>query len=693
MTKLIIDGTEIDVPPEYTVLQACEAAGAEIPRFCFHERLSIAGNCRMCLVELSGSPKPVASCAWAVRDCRPGPKGEPPVINTKTPMVKKAREGVMEFLLINHPLDCPICDQGGECDLQDQAMAYGFDSSRYQENKRAVEDKYIGPLVKTIMNRCIHCTRCIRFVSEVAGVPELGAIGRGEDMEITTYLEHAMSSELQGNVVDLCPVGALTSKPYAFAARPWELGKTESIDVMDALGSAIRIDTRGREVMRILPRVNEAVNEEWISDKTRHVVDGLRTQRLDTPYVRDHGRLRGTTWPLAFGDIVAKARGVRGDRMGAIVGDLAAVEEIFALKDLMTRLGSANLDCRQEAAALDPKLGRASYLFNATIAGIEQADALLIVGSNPRREAAVLNARIRKRWRIGKFPIGLIGERVDLTYPYEYLGAGPDTLAEVAAGRHDFAAILRDAERPLILVGQGALTRPDGLAVAALAAKAAVDLGAVTDGWNGYGVLHTAAARVGALDVGFVPGAGARSAVEMAKAGAVDVLFLLGADEIEIAPGAFVVYIGTHGDRGAHRADVILPGAAYPEKSGIYVNTEGRVQMATRASFAPGEAREDWAILRALSEPLGARLPYDSLAQLRAALFKAHPHLQRADTIAPADAADIRALAGRGGTPDKFPFRCPISDFYLSNAVARASAVMAECSALARGMPALTAAE
>jgi len=693
MTKLIVDGKEIDVPPEYTLLQACEAAGAEIPRFCFHERLSIAGNCRMCLVELAGSPKPVASCAWGVRDCRPGPKGEPPVVNTKTPMVRKAREGVMEFLLINHPLDCPICDQGGECDLQDQAMAYGVDSSRYQENKRAVEDKYIGALVKTIMNRCIHCTRCIRFSSEVAGVPELGAINRGEDMEITTYLEHAMSSELQGNVVDLCPVGALTSKPYAFAARPWELAKTESIDVIDAVGAAIRIDTRGREVMRILPRVNEAVNEEWISDKTRHVVDGLRTQRLDSPYVREGGRLRAAAWPEAFAAIVAKIKATRPERIGAVCGDLAAAEEIFALKDLLTRLAVRNLDCRQDGAALDPKLGRATYLFNATIAGIERADALLIVGSNPRREAAVLNARIRKRWRLGKFPISVIGERVDLTYPYEYLGAGPETLADVAAGRHDFSAILRDAERPLILIGQGALARPDGAAIAASAAKVATDFGGLKDGWNGYCVLHAAAARAGALDLGFVPGEGGRTAAEMAKAGAVDVLFLLGADEIEVAPGAFVIYLGTHGDRGAHRADVILPGAAYPEKSGIYVNTEGRVQIATRASFAPGDAREDWAILRALSDLLGAKLPYDSLAQLRAALFKAHPHLQRTDTIVPADPADIRKLAARGGTADKAPFRAAVSDFYLTNPIARASAVMAECSALAKGIPALTAAE
>jgi NADH-quinone oxidoreductase subunit G len=691
VTKLIVDGKEIDVPPDYTLLQACEAAGAEIPRFCFHERLSIAGNCRMCLVELKGSPKPVASCAWGVRDCRPGPNGEPPEVLTKTPMARKAREGVMEFLLINHPLDCPICDQGGECDLQDQAMAYGVDSSRFKENKRAVEDKYVGVLVKTVMNRCIHCTRCVRFMTEVAGVPELGAIGRGEDTEITTYLEQAMTSELQGNVVDLCPVGALTSKPYAFAARPWELNKTESIDVMDAVGSAIRIDTRGREVMRILPRDNDDVNEEWISDKTRHVVDGLRTQRLDQPYIRENGRLYSASWQDAFDAIAAKVKQADPKRMGAIVGDLAALEEIFALKDLMTRLGVVNLDCRQDGAVLEPTWGRATYLFNATIAGIEQADALLIVGSNPRREAAVLNARIRKRWRTGGFPIGLIGERADLTYPYEYLGAGPQTLSDVASGAHEFGTVLKQASHPLVIVGMAALARPDGAAVASLAARAAQGNG--KDDWNGYSVLHTAAARVGGLDLGFVPGPGGRRAAEIAAAGAVDLVFLLGADEIDVAPGAFVVYLGTHGDAGAHRADVILPGAAYPEKSGIYVNTEGRVQMAARASFPPGEAREDWAILRALSDVLGRKLPYDSLAQLRQALFKAHPHLQRFDQIAAGERAQVAALAARGGAVEKAAFGRALDDFYLTNPIARASAIMAECSVIAERNGALTAAE
>jgi NADH-quinone oxidoreductase subunit G len=691
MTKLIVDGKEIDVSPDWTLLQACEAAGAEIPRFCYHERLSIAGNCRMCLVEIKGGPKPVASCAWGVRDCRPGPKGEPPEISTRSPMVKKAREGVMEFLLINHPLDCPICDQGGECDLQDQAMGYGADASRFAENKRAVEDKYLGALVKTSMNRCIQCTRCVRFAAEVCGMPELGATGRGEDMEITTYLESALTSELQGNLVDICPVGALTSKPYAFSARPWELGKTQSVDVMDGIGSAIRVDTRGREVMRILPRVNEAVNEEWISDKTRHVVDGLRTQRLDRPYIRDNGQLYPAPWSDAFDAIASRISRSDGKRIGAIAGDLAAVEEMFALKDLLTRLGSVNLAV-QGGDAFDANAGRASYIFNPTIAGIEQADALLIVGSNPRKEAPVLNARIRKRWRRGQLKVGVIGPKADLTYAYDYLGAGTDSLSDLAAGKHSFADVVKSAKNPVVLVGSGAAARHDGAAVLALAAKLAVDFGAVKAGWNGFAVLHDTASRVGALDIGFTAGAGGLSAAQMTTFGTLDVLFLLGADEIKVPEGTFVVYIGTHGDRGAHRADVILPGAAYTEKSGIYVNTEGRVQMANRANFPPGEAREDWAIIRALSGVVGKRLPYDSLQALRQALLKAVPHLMRVDRIEIGNADDIKTLAGKGGSVEKAPFKSSVEDFYLTNPIARASAVMAECSRLASGQM-LTAAE
>jgi len=680
MPKIIVDGNEIEVPAEYTLLQACEEAGAEIPRFCFHERLSVAGNCRMCLVELKGAPKPVASCAWGVRDCRPGPNGELPEVITNSPIVKKAREGTMEFLLINHPLDCPICDQGGECDLQDQAMAYGVDGSRYDENKRAVDDKYIGPLVNTIMTRCIHCTRCVRFSTEVAGVTDLGLIGRGEDAEITTYLESAMTSEMQGNVIDLCPVGALTSKPYAFSARPWELNKTESVDVMDAVGSNIRIDTRGREVMRVMPRLNEAVNEEWISDKTRFIWDGLRTQRLDKPYVKIDGKLQAAPWSDAFAAVGAAVAGVAPERIGVIAGPMATVEELFAMKALMGSLGSANIDIRAPHSALDPANGRDSYLFNSTIEGIEDAGALMIIGANPRLEAPVLNARIRKRWRTGDFPIAVIGENADLTYDYHHAGARPDSLA--AFVEHAKAS----SEKPMMILGQGAINRPDGDAVLAMAAKAAQSLGVVTDDWNGFNILHTDAAQVGGLDIGFVPGDGGQSTAEM-LAGGVDVLFLLGADEYDIsgAANAKIIYIGTHGDRGAHAADVILPGAAYTEKSGTYVNTEGRVQIANRAAFPPGSAREDWAIMRALSDAVGHTLPFDTLAALRSALYEAHPHMAQIDEIGAGDNDGVGKLAAAGGKAGSEPFAAAITDFYLTNPIARASAIMAECSALASG--------
>ncbi len=690
MTKLIIDGNEVDVPADYTLLQACEEAGAEVPRFCYHDRLSIAGNCRMCLVEVKGGPpKPTASCAMSVKDLRPGPNGEPPVVETKSPMVKKAREGVMEFLLINHPLDCPICDQGGECDLQDQAMAYGVGASRFQENKRAVENKHLGPLVKTIMTRCIHCTRCVRFTTEVCGVSDMGLIGRGEDAEITTYLEAALSSEMQGNVVDLCPVGALTSKPYAFHARPWELIKTESIDVMDAVGSAIRVDTRGKEVMRIMPRLNEAVNEEWISDKTRYIWDGLKTQRLDRPYAKKDGKLQPVSWSEAFQIIADKVTKLDGSKIGAVAGDLASVEEMFALKTLMTSLGSANIDCRQDGAALDPAKGRASYIFNATIEGIEDADAVLIIGSNPRLEAPVLNARIRKRWRRGDLKVGVIGEAADLTYATTYLGAGTETLADLVAGKNSFIDVLKGAKKPLIIVGQGALARVDGVSVLANAAKLAASVGAVSDEWNGFSILHTAASRVGGLDIGFVPGEGGKSIAAMqdaASKGDLEALFLLGADELDTTAfgDAFVVYIGTHGDRGAHRADVILPGAAYTEKSGIYVNTEGRVQMGDRAGFPPGEAREDWAILRALSAVLGKTLPFDSLGGLRSLLSETHPHFLSIDAIEAGSAAEITELAKDAGNMEAAGFANAVTEFYLTNPIARASAVMAECSALAK---------
>jgi NADH-quinone oxidoreductase subunit G len=687
MPTLNVNGNVIEVPDGITLLQACEMAGAEIPRFCYHERLSIAGNCRMCLVEWVGAPKPQASCALSVNDLRPNRDGSPAEIQTNSEVVRKAREGVMEFLLINHPLDCPICDQGGECDLQDQAMSYGVDASRFDENKRAVEEKDIGALVKTTMTRCIHCTRCIRFVTEVAGVPELGATGRGEDMEITTYLEKAMSSELQGNVIDLCPVGALTSKPYAFSARPWELHKTETIDVMDAVGSNIRIDTRGREVMRVMPRLHEDVNEEWISDKSRFIWDGLRTQRLDQPYIRKNGKLEPASWSEAFTAISKAVAKSSPRKMAAIAGDLAAAEDMFALKSLMDNLGVANIDCRQDGARLDPALGRGSYIFNSTIAGIEDADALLLIGCNPREEAAIINARIRKRWRRGNFPIGVIGglkdgANTDLTYDYEYLGAGPETLSEVRSGKHSFFKQLKAAARPMIIVGQGALARTDGATVLSAAATLAVTCKAATADWNGFNVLHNAAGRVAGLDLGFVPGPVGRdveSIIAGAKAGDVDFVYLLGADEI---PGeqfgkAFVVYQGTHGDQGAHRADVILPGAAYSEKSGIYVNTEGRAQMAYRGAFPPGDAREDWAILRALSDVLGAKLPFDSLDQLRTAMFKAVPHLVNIDGIEAGLSEDIGRVAKVGGRLGKDAFEGAVKDFYLTNPIARASRIMA----------------
>ena len=623
MPTLTIDGKEIEVPHGFTLLQACEAAGAEIPRFCYHPRLAIAGNCRMCLVEMERAPKPVASCAMPVADGM--------VIHTNTPGVQKARRGVMEFLLINHPLDCPICDQGGECDLQDQAMAYGFDRSRYREGKRAVEDKYLGPLIKTIMTRCIHCTRCIRFATEIAGVPELGATGRGEDMEVGTYVEKALTSELSGNMIDLCPVGALTSAPYAFAARSWELTKIESVDVMDAVGSNIRVDSRGAEVMRVLPRLNEDVNEEWISDKTRFACDGLKRQRLDRPYVRRDGRLQAATWDEAFSAIGQHLKGVQGKRIAAIAGDLADCESMMALKDLMVKLRSPNTDCRQDGAKLDGAC-RAGYLFNTTIAGIEQADACLLIGTDVRREAPIINARLRKRHLAGGFPVGVVGPQVDLTYDYRHLGDGPQTLEQIAAGQHAFAGVLRRAERPMLIVGMGALARADGAQVLATARTIAEDCGMVqdTDGWNGFNVLHTAAARVGGLDLGFLPGDGGLDTgaiVDAAAAGAVAVVYLLGADEIDMDSlgKAFVIYQGHHGDAGAQRADVILPGAAYTEKNATYVNTEGRVQQGRRAIYPPGEAREDWTIIRALSEVLGRKLAVDTGDDVRAAWPRSTP--------------------------------------------------------------------
>ena len=695
MASIKVDGQLVEVPDYYTLMQAAETAGAEIPRFCYHERLSVAGNCRMCLVEVKGGPpKPQASCAMSVKDLRPGPNGEPPEMFTNTPMVKKAREGVMEFLLINHPLDCPICDQGGECDLQDQAMAYGVDKNRFAENKRAVEDKYIGPLVKTSMNRCIHCTRCVRFTTEVAGIAEMGLLGRGEDAEITTYLEKALTSELQGNVIDLCPVGALTSKPYAFNARPWELTKTESIDVMDAVGSNIRVDSRGREVMRVLPRINEAINEEWISDKTRFIWDGLKSQRLDRPYVRKGGKLQATSWDEALSAVATRIKKA-GNKVGAIAGDLAGVEEMYALKALLASIGSGMTDVRPAMSGIDPSMPRSAYLFNPTIAGIEQADAILIIGANPRREAALINARIRKTWRAKGLPIAVIGEQADLTYTYSYLGEGFESVADLVAGKGSFGEILANAKNPLIIVGEGAVShaalgKQAGRDVIALAAKLATGAN-VAEGWNGFALLHNAASRVGGIDIGFVPhdgGVCSADQIGLAAKGELDVLFLLGADEYDTSAmgKAFVVYVGTHGDAGAHRADVILPAATYTEKSATYVNTEGRVQVTNRAVFPPGDAKEDWAIIRALSGAIGKPLPFNSLNQLRAAIYAEFPHLARIDQISAGSVGDVAKLAKAAIKTKAAKFVLPVTEFYLSNPIARASAVMAECAATAAGL-------
>ena len=676
MPKLTIDGIAVEVPPGSTVLQAAEAAGIEIPRFCYHDRLSIAGNCRMCLVEIEKTPpKPISSCTY--------PAAEGMIVHTDTPMVRNGRRGVMEFLLINHPLDCPICDQGGECDLQDQAMGYGMDHSRYAENKRAVNDKELGPLVKTVMTRCIHCTRCIRFISEVAGVPDLGATGRGEHMEVGTYVERALTSELSANIIDLCPVGALTSKPYAFAARSWELSKTDSVDVLDAVGANIRVDTRGPEVLRVLPRLNEDVNEEWLGDKSRFALDGLKRKRLDKPWVRRDGKLQAATWQQAFDAIAAKLHGQAGDRIGAIAGDLCDAESMLALKDLMTALGSANLDCRQDGAQLT-NARRDYYTFNTQIAGIEDADAILIIGSNPRREAPVLNARIRKAWSHGGAKIGLIGTETDLTYPLTHIGSGPDSLA-------DGEKFIAGSKRPMVIVGQAALTRPDGAAILAAAWAIASRAGALTPEWHGFNVLHTAAARAGALDLGFVPGPNGKSVDAMMD---IDVLWLLGADEFDsknVGAETFVIYLGHHGDAGASRADVILPGAAYTEKSGTYVNTEGRVQRGFMATHPPGDAREDWKIIRALSARTGHTLPYDTIESLRARLEQVNPVFANVGFLPRFGCTDATAPGGDPAAVTNAPFVPVIAHYHQTDPISRASPTMAACIAALRPTPAMAA--
>jgi len=673
MPKLTIDGQEIEVEAGMTVLQACEQAGIEVPRFCYHERLPLSGNCRMCLVEMERAPKPVASCSM--------PVGEGQVIHTKTEKVIKMREAVMEFLLINHPLDCPICDQGGECDLQDQAIKYGCGESRYTEEKRAVANIDFGPLIKGVMTRCIHCTRCVRFSSEIAGLSELGGVFRGEHLEIGTYVGNTITSELSGCMIDLCPVGALTALPYEFKARSWELKATESIDVLDAVGANIRVDTRSGEVMRIVPRLHEDVNEEWLGDKSRFACDGLVRQRLDQPYVKKDGRLQPATWDEAFAAIQAKVARLDGSKIAAIAGDLVDVEAMTALKDLLASLGSSHMDCRQEGSAVDPSV-RASYIFNTTIAGIEEADAVLIVGSNPRIEAPVLNARIRKRYLQGGFQIGVVGPQTNLTYKHQHFGDDAATLEEIASGKHAFAKVLKKAKKPMIIVGTGALMRADGAAILALAKDIADTTGMVKDDWNGFNVLQTAASRVGGLDIGFAPGKGGLDTAGILDAcgsGAVEVLFLLGADGVE--PGklsdTFIIYQGHHGDSGAHMADVILPGAAYTEKNATFVNTEGRVQQTRLAVFPPGDAKEDWAIVRALSGVLGKALPYNTLSQVRARMTDINAVFATVDKIQPALWSDF----GPKGDVSGKPLASIVRNYYMTDPISRASETMAACTA------------
>ena len=678
MIKLTINNIEVEIEEGATLLQACEQAGFEIPRFCYHEKLSVAGNCRMCLVDVEKAPKPVASCAM--------PAADGMVVNTQSARVTKARKGVMEFLLINHPLDCPICDQGGECDLQDQAMAYGFDKSRYIENKRAVKDKYMGPLIKTIMTRCIHCTRCVRFATEVAGVPDLGAVGRGENMEIITYLEKSLASELSANVVDLCPVGALTSKPYAFIARPWELNKTESIDVMDALGSNIRVDARAEKVMRVLPCINEDINEEWISDKTRYAIDGLSYQRLDRPYLRGRGgRLYESDWDSAFKAIATKMNKIKAGEIAAIAGNQMDAESMYALKLLMQKIGSPHLDCRQDGA----KIGgaRCSYLFNSGISAIDDIDSLLIIGCNPRIEAAVMNARIRARWLEKNIPIAVIGPQMALNYHADYLGDDPELLNDfmlrknLTATADKFLKSMRRVKKPMMIIGMGALTRPDGAAILGKLRHIAENCGVITPKWNGFNILHNAAARVAGLDMGFLPqgkkGLDINAMGQAAASGKLKMLWLLGADELDFKPfdKVFKVYQGHHGDKGASLADVVLPGAAYTEKEGIYVNLEGRPQQAHRAVFPPGDAREDWAILRAFSGYIGKNLGFDSLAALREKMIDEIPHFGAIDQIHPAKWDKF----GTKAKLNKRPILAGMDNFYMSCAISRASKTMAEC--------------
>lgn len=672
MPKVTINGVEHAVPEGLTIIQACEIADVEIPRFCYHERLAIAGNCRMCLVEVVGAPpKPVASCAMPVTE---GMK-----VLTDSPMVKKAREGVMKFLLANHPLDCPICDQGGECDLQDQAYQYGTGKSEYHEHKRAVKDKSMGPLVKTQMTRCIHCTRCVRFIEDVAGTVEIGAIGRGEGMEITTYLEQNLKSELSGNIIDLCPVGALTSRPYAFKARSWELRKTETIDVMDAVGSNIRIDSRGVEVMRILPRLNEEINEEWISDKTRFCCDGLKYQRLDKAYVKRNKKLQPVNFSEAISEVAKKIKSVKASEIAALTGELSAVEEIFALKKLLEKLGVENFDCRLRGEKLSAD-DRASYLFNTTIAGIDSADACLLIGVNPRKDAPILNARIRKRFLSKKLKVAAIGGSVDLTYAYKNLGDDVSALKEILDGRGDFAEILKNSKNPMIVLGHDLLARIDGDLILTYAKKTAERFNMIREDWNGFNFLSKSTGLLNGLETGFVGSSNVPEILNKAENGEIKIVILHGVDDeidFEKLEKTFVIYIGSHGDRGAHVADIILPAAAYSEKDAIYVNLEGRVQSTVRASSTLGEAKEDAELILELAQKLHIDLGFKNLVGLRKVLSNEHSIFKNLEKISPAIWKKSDELEG-----DFSDQKIAIKDFdfYLTNPIARASRTLNKCS-------------
>nr|7ZM7_A Chain A, NADH-ubiquinone oxidoreductase-like protein [Thermochaetoides thermophila DSM 1495]7ZMB_A Chain A, NADH-ubiquinone oxidoreductase-like protein [Thermochaetoides thermophila DSM 1495]7ZMG_A Chain A, NADH-ubiquinone oxidoreductase-like protein [Thermochaetoides thermophila DSM 1495] len=679
--ELTIDGKKVSIEAGSALIQACEKAGVVVPRYCYHEKLAIAGNCRMCLVEVERSPKPVASCAWPVQAGM--------VVKTNSPLTHKAREGVMEFLLANHPLDCPICDQGGECDLQDQSMRYGADRGRFHEigGKRAVEDKNIGPLIKTSMNRCIHCTRCVRFMNDIAGAPELGSTGRGNDLQIGTYLEKNLDSELSGNVIDLCPVGALTSKPYAFRARPWELKRTESIDVLDGLGSNIRVDSRGLEVMRILPRLNDDVNEEWINDKTRFACDGLKTQRLTMPLVRRDGKFEPATWEQALTEIAHAYQTLapKENEFKVIAGQLVEVESLVAMKDLANRLGSENLALDFPGGSQPLAHGvdiRSNYLFNSKIWGIEEADAILLVGTNPRHEAAVLNARIRKQWLRSDLEIAAVGQPWESTFDYEHLGTDLAALKNALSG--PFGEKLKKAKRPMIIVGSGVTEHPDAKAfyetVWSFVEKNASNF--LTEEWCGYNVLQRAASRAGAFEVGFVVPSPEVAATKP------KFVWLLGADEFDpadVPKDAFIVYQGHHGDRGAEIADIVLPGAAYTEKAGTYVNTEGRVQMTRAATGLPGAARTDWKIIRAVSEFLGVPLPYDDVAQLRDRMAEISPALAAYDVVEPVALRHLSKVQlvdqNKGAKVTGEPLKKVVENFYFTDVISRSSPTMARCSA------------